>query len=56
MRIYLGKVDLLDLEEVEDIGQGLKGDQFTRANVLLTLKKRLESVTTQVEMVGLPRH
>ena len=34
---YLGDVNLLNLQVVEDIGHGLQGDKLSSSDVLLTL-------------------
>ena len=37
LRIYLGDVDLLDLQVVQDVRQRLKRDELSGADILLTL-------------------
>jgi len=39
---YLSDVDLLNLEEVQDIGHGLQRQKLSCANILLTLNKQSE--------------
>ena len=37
MKTNLGDVDLLNLQEVEDVGKSLQREELSSANVLLTL-------------------
>ena len=40
---YLGNVDLLDLEEVQDVGHGLERQKLSCANILLALQNSQNS-------------
>ena len=55
-RPYLLDVDLLHLEIVEDVCHGLQSDQFTSANILLTLHTRVKTCTAVTANKNLPRH